>query len=132
MTGALLDVDGIEVAYGPVTALHGVDLSVESGRTLEEITEASRESGMRIGEIVTSVREQTHAAGHVVMLMERVRESSEEIATASEQQTQGNEVVYRHIVSGTDHDVIFYDIATSTNTPVHGTSDLLTVVVQRP
>ncbi len=83
------------IEAGTRSVRDGVDLSVESGRTLEEITEASRESGMRIGEIVTSVREQTHAAGHVVMLMERVRESSEEIATASEQQTQGNEVVYR-------------------------------------
>ena len=51
------------IEAGTRSVRDGVDLSVESGRTLEEITEASRESGMRIGEIVTSVREQTHAAG---------------------------------------------------------------------
>lgn len=40
----------------------------------------------------------------------------------------GNEVVYHRVVSGTDHDVYFYDVATSANTQVVDTADVLTVV----
>jgi methyl-accepting chemotaxis protein len=83
------------IEAGSESVMSGVDLSAEAGRTLEEITVASRESGLRIGEIVASVREQTKAASHVVGLMERVRESAEEIGLAGSQQDQGNEIVYR-------------------------------------
>lgn len=83
------------IEAGTQSVMSGVDLSAEAGRTLEEITEASRENGLRIGEIVSSVREQTKAAGHVVELMERVRDSAEEIAVASTEQDRGNEIIYR-------------------------------------
>jgi len=83
------------IEAGSASVMSGVDLSAEAGRTLEEITVASRESGLRIGEIVASVREQTRAASHVVGLMERVRESAEEIGVAGSQQDQGNEIIYR-------------------------------------
>ena len=83
------------IEAGSQSVMSGVDLSAEAGRTLEEITDASRQNGVRIGEIVSSVREQTKAAGHVVELMERVRDSAEEIATASSEQDQGNEIIYR-------------------------------------
>ena len=83
------------IEAGSASVMSGVDLSAEAGRTLEEITEASRESGTRIGEIVSSVREQTKAAGHVVMLMERVRDSADQIGRASADQERENEVVYR-------------------------------------
>ena len=83
------------IEAGSSSVMSGVDLSAEAGKTLEEITEASRESGTRIREIVSSVREQTKAASHVVNLMERVRESADQIGAASAQQDQGNEIVYR-------------------------------------
>lgn len=83
------------IAAGSESVMSGVDLSAEAGRTLEEITDASRETGERIAEIVASVREQTTAAGHVVSLMERVRDSADEIHAASDEQSQGNEVIYR-------------------------------------
>jgi methyl-accepting chemotaxis protein len=83
------------IEAGSQSVMSGVDLSAEAGRTLEEITEASRQNGVRIGEIVSSVREQTKAAGHVVKLMENVRDSADEIATASGEQDRGNEVIYR-------------------------------------
>jgi methyl-accepting chemotaxis protein len=83
------------IEAGSSSVMSGVDLSAEAGRTLEEITDASRESGTRIGEIVNSVREQTKAASHVVVLMEKVRESADQIGAASAQQDQGNEIVYR-------------------------------------
>jgi methyl-accepting chemotaxis protein len=83
------------IEAGSQSVMSGVDLSAEAGRTLEEITEASRQNGVRIGEIVTSVREQTKAAGHVVKLMEKVRDSADEISTASGEQDRGNEVIYR-------------------------------------
>ncbi|MFK7894290.1 MAG: methyl-accepting chemotaxis protein [Myxococcota bacterium] len=83
------------IEAGSASVMGGVDLSAEAGKTLEEITDASRESGMRIGEIVISVREQTRAASHVVDLMERVRDSAEQIGSASADQDRGNEVVYR-------------------------------------
>ncbi len=82
------------IEAGSASVMSGVDLSAEAGRTLEEITVASRESGSRITEIVASVREQTKAASHVVALMERVRESAEEIGSAGNEQTRGNEIVY--------------------------------------
>jgi methyl-accepting chemotaxis protein len=82
------------IETGSASVMSGVDLSAEAGRTLEEITVASRESGSRITEIVAFVREQTKAASHVVALMERVRESAEEIGSAGTEQTRGNEVVY--------------------------------------
>jgi len=83
------------IEAGSQSVMSGVDLSAEAGRTLEEITEASRQNGVRIGEIVSSVREQTRAAGHVVKLMENVRDSADEIAAASGEQDRGNEVIYR-------------------------------------
>lgn len=83
------------IEAGSSSVMSGVDLSAEAGKTLEEITVASRESGTRIREIVSSVREQTKAASHVVNLMERVRESADQIGAASAQQDQGNEIVYR-------------------------------------
>ncbi len=83
------------IEAGSSSVMSGVDLSAEAGKTLEEITDASRESGTRIREIVNSVREQTKAASHVVNLMERVRESADQIGAASAQQDQGNEIVYR-------------------------------------
>jgi methyl-accepting chemotaxis protein len=83
------------IEAGSQSVMSGVDLSAEAGRTLEEITDASRQNGMRIGEIVSSVREQTKAAGHVVELMEKVRDSADEISTASADQDRGNEVIYR-------------------------------------
>jgi methyl-accepting chemotaxis protein len=83
------------IEVGSASVMSGVDLSAEAGRTLEEITVASRESGLRIGEIVASVREQTRAASHVVGLMERVRESAEEIGVVGSQQDQANEIVYQ-------------------------------------
>jgi methyl-accepting chemotaxis protein len=86
-------IGAIEAGSGSVR--DGVDLAAEAGRTLEEITEASRESGTRISEIVSSVREQTKAASHVVALMERVRESADQIAVAGAEQDRGNEVVDR-------------------------------------
>lgn len=82
------------IEAGSASVMSGVDLSAEAGRTLEEITVASRESGSRITEIVASVREQTKAAAHVASLMERVRESAEEIGSAGNEQTRGNEIVY--------------------------------------
>lgn len=83
------------IEAGSNSVMGGVDLAAEAGRTLEEITEASRESGTRIGEIVSSVREQTRAASHVVALMERVRDSADQIGVASAEQDRGNDVVYR-------------------------------------
>jgi len=83
------------IEAGSHSVMSGVDLSAEAGRTLEEITEASRQNGIRISEIVSSVREQTKAAGHVVTLMEKVRDSADEIAAASGEQDRGNEVIYR-------------------------------------
>lgn len=83
------------IEAGSASVMSGVDLSAEAGRTLEEITEASRESGTRISEIVNSVREQTKAASHVVGLMERVRDSADQIGAASVQQDRGNEIVFR-------------------------------------
>ena len=83
------------IEAGSASVMSGVDLSAEAGRTLEEITEASRESGLRITKIVNSVREQTKAASHVVDLMERVRDSADEIGAAGAEQDRGNEVVYR-------------------------------------
>ncbi|HEB91704.1 MAG TPA: methyl-accepting chemotaxis protein [Deltaproteobacteria bacterium] len=83
------------IEAGSISVMSGVDLSAEAGRTLEEITVASRESGSRISEILASVREQTKAASHVVSLMERVRDSAEQIGVAGMQQERGNEVIYR-------------------------------------
>jgi methyl-accepting chemotaxis protein len=83
------------IEAGSQSVMSGVDLSAEAGRTLEEITEASRQNGVRIGEIVSSVREQTRAAGHVVELMEKVRDSADEISSASVEQDASNEVIYR-------------------------------------
>ncbi len=83
------------IEAGSSSVKDGVALAAEAGRTLEEITEASRESGTRIGEIVSSVREQTKAASHVVALMERVRDSADQIGVASAEQDRGNDVVYR-------------------------------------
>jgi methyl-accepting chemotaxis protein len=83
------------IEAGSASVMSGVDLSAEAGRTLEEITVTSRESGTRISEIVASVREQTKAASHVVELMERVRDSAEEIGAAGAEQDQGNEIVYQ-------------------------------------
>jgi methyl-accepting chemotaxis protein len=83
------------IEAGSASVMSGVDLSAEAGRTLEEITVASRESGTRIGEIVASVREQTKAASHVVDLMERVRDSAEHIGAAGAEQDRGNEIVYQ-------------------------------------
>ncbi len=83
------------IEAGSISVMSGVDLSAEAGRTLEQITVASRESGSRIGEILASVREQTKAASHVVSLMERVRDSAEQIGVAGMEQERGNEVIYR-------------------------------------
>ncbi len=83
------------IEAGSASVMGGVDLSAEAGKTLEEITEASREAGNRISEIVNSVREQTKAASHVVALMEKVRDSAEQIGEASNEQDRGNEIVYR-------------------------------------
>ena len=83
------------IEAGSASVMGGVDLAAEAGRTLEEITDASRESGTRISEIVYSVREQTKAASHVVALMERVRESADQIREAGAEQERGNEIVYR-------------------------------------
>ncbi|MEM9175471.1 MAG: methyl-accepting chemotaxis protein [Myxococcota bacterium] len=83
------------IEAGSASVMGGVDLSAEAGKTLEEITDASREAGTRISEIVTSVREQTKAASHVVALMEKVRESADQIGEASNEQNRGNEIVYR-------------------------------------
>ena len=82
------------IEAGSASVMSGVDLSAEAGRTLEEITVASRESGNRISEIFASVREQTKAASHVASLMERVRESAEEIGSAGNEQGKGHDVVY--------------------------------------
>ncbi|MCR9097383.1 MAG: methyl-accepting chemotaxis protein [bacterium] len=83
------------IEAGSASVMGGVDLSAEAGRTLEEITDASREAGTRISEIVNSVREQTKAASHVVALMEKVRESADQIGESSSEQDRGNEIVYR-------------------------------------
>ena len=83
------------IEAGSASVMGGVDLSAEAGKTLEEITEASREAGNRISEIVNSVREQTRAASHVVALMEKVRDSADQIGEASNEQDRGNEIVYR-------------------------------------
>ena len=83
------------IEAGSESVMSGVDLSAEAGRTLEEITVASRESGLRISEIVASVREQTKAASRVVGLMVRVRESAEEIGVVGRHQEHGNEIVYQ-------------------------------------
>ncbi|MBJ21719.1 MAG: hypothetical protein CL933_20115 [Deltaproteobacteria bacterium] len=53
------------IEAGSASVMGGIDLTAEAGRTLEEITEASRESGTRISEIVKSVREQTDACSRV-------------------------------------------------------------------
>lgn len=101
ISGLILAVqDESENAIGAIEAgsnsvMSGVDLSAEAGRTLEEITDASRESGTRIAEIVSSVQEQTRAASHVVNLMERVRDAAERIAAAGQDQGRSHEVVYR-------------------------------------
>lgn len=87
------------IEAGSASVMSGVDLSAEAGRTLEEITVASRESGLRIHEIVASVQEQTKAASHVVSLMERVRETAEEIGAAGKQQDQGNGLAYQSALS---------------------------------
>jgi methyl-accepting chemotaxis protein len=83
------------IEAGSASVQSGVELSAEAGRTLQEITDASRESGGRISEIVSSVREQTSAASHVVHLMERVRDSAEQIASAGTDQDRSHEVMHR-------------------------------------
>lgn len=90
-------VGAIEV--GSQSVASGVELSVEAGLSLEEITSSSRESGQRIAEIVTAVREQTTAASHVVALMDTVREGVSDIVSAAADQDRGNEVVYRSAVT---------------------------------
>ena len=87
------------IAQGSASVASGVELSVEAGLALEEITEASRESGTRIGGIVSSLREQAKAAGHVVGLMERVRGGVDEIRHAASEQDRGNIVVFEGSVT---------------------------------
>jgi len=73
----------------------GVERSAEAGESLEAITRTARESGQRIAEIVQAVQEQAKAAGHVQGLMDRVRNSVEQLRHATREQEQGNEVVLR-------------------------------------
>ncbi len=86
------------IERGSQSVASGVDLSVEAGRSLEGITQASRESGRRIEEIVAAVMQQTNAASQVVLLMERVRTWVEQIRTAVAEQDRGHAVVLRSAV----------------------------------
>ncbi len=83
------------IERGSESVASGVDQSLEAGRSLEEITRASRESGSRIDEIVAAVQEQTKAASHVAELMERVRVEVEQIRSAVAEQERGHEVMAR-------------------------------------
>ncbi|MGH0034338.1 MAG: methyl-accepting chemotaxis protein [Myxococcota bacterium] len=87
------------IEEGSRSVASGVQMSMEAGSSLEDITRASRESGTRIQEIVQAVREQTKAAGHVVELMVRVSERVEAIQQATSEQDRGNEVVFRSSVA---------------------------------
>jgi len=87
------------IEEGSRSVASGVQLSMEAGTSLEEITRASRDSGSRIQEIVHAVREQTKAAAHVVELMERVNVAVESIERATQEQGRGNEVVFRSSVA---------------------------------
>jgi methyl-accepting chemotaxis protein len=84
---------------GSRSVASGVQLSVDAGVSLDDITRAARESGSHTGEIVAAVQVQTKAAGHVVELMDRVRNGVEQIAAAGGQQDRGNETVYRSAVT---------------------------------
>ncbi len=87
------------IEEGSRSVASGVQLSMEAGQSLEEITRSSRDSGGRMQEIVQAVREQTKAAGHVVELMERVSSGVGAIQRATSEQDRGNEVVYRSAVA---------------------------------
>jgi methyl-accepting chemotaxis protein len=87
------------IEEGARSVASGVQLSMEAGSSLEDITRSSRDSGSRIQEIVQAVREQTKAASHVVELMERVRDRVEAIQHATSEQDRGNEVVFRSSVA---------------------------------
>jgi methyl-accepting chemotaxis protein len=87
------------IEEGTRSVASGVQLSIEAGNSLEDITRSSRDSGTRIQEIVQAVREQTKAASHVVELMVRVSERVEAIQRATSEQDRGNEVVFRSSVA---------------------------------
>ena len=86
------------IERGAQSVASGVELSVDAGRSLDEITGAARESGDRIEEIVTAIREQAKAAAHVVELMEQLQAGVERIRKASQEQDRGNELILGEVV----------------------------------
>jgi len=86
------------IERGARSVASGVELSVDAGRSLDEITGAARESGDRIEEIVAAIREQAKAAVHVVGLMEQLQAGVERIRKASQEQDRGNELILGEVV----------------------------------
>lgn len=66
----------------------GVDLSRESGASLEAINRAALETGTRMMEVVRAVQEQSAAAEEVTRLMESMQDSVTHIQRAAELQLQ--------------------------------------------
>jgi methyl-accepting chemotaxis protein len=70
------------IEAGSSSVERGVELSVEAGRTLDEITEVTRETGTRIEGILDSVRAQASTLERVLGLVVRVESGVGELATA--------------------------------------------------
>ncbi len=70
------------IEAGSSSVQKGVELSVEAGRTLDEITEVARQTGARIEAIVASVRSQATTLERVVGLAVRVEAAIAELAGA--------------------------------------------------
>jgi len=71
----------------------GLDRSGEAARALDAIEGASRETGRHIDTIAQAVRAQAEASAGVVASMDRVREGSESIDRAMEEQNRTNGLV---------------------------------------
>ncbi|MEZ4279506.1 MAG: methyl-accepting chemotaxis protein [Myxococcota bacterium] len=70
------------IAAGSSSVQQGVELSIEAGRTLDEITEAARETGQRIESILDSIRAQAAGFERVLGLSASVESAVGELAGA--------------------------------------------------
>ena len=87
------------IADGSQRAASGVARSTESGKALDEITEAARENGDRTARSVSAIDEQTRAARYVADRMERVQSRVEAIGLATDGQQVANEAVLRSVTT---------------------------------
>ena len=69
------------IETGSASVLRGVALSLESGHTLDQITEASREAGVRIEAVVGSVKEQARSLEKIVELSTRMETTTHDLST---------------------------------------------------